>query len=623
MSFVTRETSRNVLPDEGLRHAHPRRAHLLPAVRVSTSDEGGHQSRADTAAAARGQMIRAITGDCRDVLATMPDESVHCCVTSPPFFGLRDYGVAGQIGLEPTIEEYVSEMVGVFREVKRVLRQDGTLFLNLGDSYFGGGRGGGGSYGPERRGWRVAACDTADKAPGDYPVRDCLCQNLCDACRAAYRIGKSHSGHSHASMQLASSFESSRVRTESRSDHPPTLGSVRPVGHNSDAILDPRPIVYREGEPPRVSLATTIDECAQQPVASRLATSSLDDGCRLCGRSLRDCVPASVHMAACTCGTEGGASADRRIGRGVSGSAYRDYTTAFLKPKDLCGIPWRVAFALQADGWFLRQDIIWSKPNPMPESVTDRCTKAHEYLFLLTKSARYYWDAEAVKEPATPQVRTGSVGYATPKHQDTFDQGRRYCGGGSKSTLNAASGETRNKRSVWTVATEAFEGAHFAVFPPALIEPCILAGTSAKGCCAECGAPWVRNTERQNTGRRGDGANTHTARLFAQPATSAATHMGNVSSISIGWSPTCKCGEGTVPCTILDPFGGAGTTGLVADRLQRNAVLIELNPTYVAMAEYRIRDDAPLFFVGAVTGAAAAVPCLGQTVRLGAGACDA
>ena len=194
-----------------------------------------------------------------------------------------------------------------------------------------------------------------------------------------------------------------------------------------------------------------------------------------------------------------------------------------LKPKDLVGIPWRVAFALQADGWWLRQDIIWSKPNPMPESVTDRCTKAHEYVFLLTKAERYYYDAEAIKEDAIHAGRV--VEYDGTQKNSTAAAEQRMR---TRIDQNVTVGSSRNKRSVWEVATAPFSEAHFATFPPALIEPCIKAGCPKGG-------------------------------------------------------------------TVLDPFGGAGTTGLVADRLQRNAILIELNPKYAEMANRCIHDDAPLF----------------------------
>jgi DNA modification methylase len=311
-----------------------------------------------------------LTGDCRQLLATLADGSVHSCVTSPPYYGLRDYGVDGQMGLEGSPDEFVAGMVAVFREVRRVLRDDGTLWLNIGDSYANGGR----------------------------TSRD--------------------------------------------------LDEKLPDRQNAPRLPDP-------------------------------------------------------------------------LG---------------VKPKDLIGIPWMLAFALRADGWFLRQDIIWSKPNPMPESVTDRCTKAHEYLFLLSKGPRYHFDSAAIAEPSV-KGDNGSTFTAgkTADHQMGRATGRsgnkarkpgseRGCPEGTGSNVCGSipwEGSSRNKRSVWTVATQPFKEAHFATFPPSLIEPCILAGCPAGG-------------------------------------------------------------------TVLDPFGGAGTTALVAQNLGRNAILIELNPEYAAMAERRV-----------------------------------
>jgi DNA modification methylase len=339
-------------------------------------------------------------GDCLDVLPTLPANSVDCCVTSPPYWGLRDYGCAGQLGIEKTPEEYVANMVAVFREVKRVLRDDGTLWLNLGDSY---------------------------AASRSYHVPD----------------GKNKACDEH---------------------------------HKGSHKVPPG-----------------------------------------------------------------------------------------LKPKDIVGIPWRVAFALQADGWFLRQDIIWHKPNPMPESVTDRCTKSHEYIFLLSKSAKYYYDAEAILEPASPgtharlaqdvQNQIGSeranggtrsgrpmkavkregpcsgmhVSHANPDSKPNPSRSalRKLAPNGSGTKNNASFDDAmaimpikRNKRSVWTVATESYRGAHFATFPRALIQPCILAGCPSGG-------------------------------------------------------------------TVLDPFGGSGTTGQVAESLGRNSILIELNPSYIELQKKR------------------------------------
>lgn len=348
--------------------------------------------------------VRIITGDCREQMASLPEQSVQMCVTSPPYFGLRDYQVEGQMGLEATPGEFIAGMVAVFRDVRRVLRDDGTLWLNIGDSY---------------------ASDT--------------------------KWGGSTSGK--------------HVRAQ----------------HGDSGI----------------------------------------------GR--------------------------RRTSTGLPG-------------KNLVGIPWRLAFALQADGWILRQDIIWSKPNPMPESVTDRCTKSHEYLFLLSKGPRYFYDAEAIAEPlglasvarlaqdvdsqvgsdrvpgktngAMKAVGRRAAGNKTHKGTDAYaagDERMRTKAGlvsfAERERAKVEAGDlvgTRNKRSVWEVATQPFKEAHFATFPPALIEPCILAGCPKGG-------------------------------------------------------------------TVLDPFFGAGTTGLVADRLQRDCIGIELNPEYAAIAERRIRGDGGLF----------------------------
>ena len=403
-------------------------------------------------------MIRIVNADVMEGLAGMPDESVQCCVTSPPYWGLRDYDEAGQLGLEKTPEEYVEKMVAVFREVRRVLRKDGTLWLNMGDCYAAQGRSG----------------------------RD----------------------------------EGYNERT----------GRGEIVRHNRDRVVPPD-----------------------------------------------------------------------------------------LKPKDLVGMPWHLAFALQADGWWLRSDIIWAKPNPMPESVTDRPTKAHEYLFLMTKAARYFYDADAVREPLdrpeelhrkTPAVFGGAkkyAGYGTRKHS-----GREY-----KGEMTG-----RNKRDVWTIATSPFPSAHFATFPPKLVEPCIKAGTSEKGCCPECGSPWARVVKARpnpskyaNTGQDLTGG---APNMGGNRQTSAGLHRnpGGVyrEATTTGWRPSCECTEpgdyhkgmaeigvvalcspDPIPCAVLDPFFGAGTVGLVAQRLHRDCIGIELSEDYCRMAAKRIRDDAPLF----------------------------
>ena len=323
------------------------------------------------------------TGDALAALRTLPDKSAHCAVTSPPYYGLRDYGVCGQIGREDTPEHYVARLVAVFRELRRVMVDSGTLWLNIGDSYWGGkGKGG--------------------ESPYEYQV-------------ARYKSG---------------------------------ISFTRPCSNTGlPGVAGPR-----QGKHP------------------------------------------------------------------------------VIKRKDMIGIPWMLAFALRADGWYLRQEIIWSKPNPMPESVRDRCTKSHECIFLFTKKEKYYYDHRAIMEPAAYDGRKDTTAKASPK----------YAGGGTGAKVQAfaarpherwpnslpvrdgdAAPHARNKRSVWTVPTRSYRGAHFATFPEALITDCIKAG----------------------------------------------------------------CPPGGV---VIDPFMGAGTTAVVASKLGRQYVGIELNAKYVRLAKERI-----------------------------------
>lgn len=468
-------------------------------------------------------------GDVRAVLAELPDESVQCVVTSPPYWGLRDYGTGSweggdpdcdheahgrtrndrgstglgggptagsrdpislackcgahridqQLGLEPTPSSYVENMVAVFREVRRVLRKDGTLWLNIGDSYAGSGPSGA-SYQSETTKRRAA-----QKQDGNF------------------RLSK-------------------------------TLGE--------------RGLTYAEKKP----------------------------------------VPPPG-----------------------------------LKPKDLCGIPWRLAFALQADGWYLRAEIIWAKPNPMPESVTDRPTKSHEQVFLFTRSPRYFYDADAVREPAE-WARWGDQTNA--KHEGS-ESAAGWIGSRTKAELtpreprgkaltsprndgntwNEANGRGfipnqagRNLRSVWSIATQPYAEAHFATYPEELVRRCILAGTSEKGCCPECGAPWERETKEATGGSIGQSWHDHSAderRGNAKVLTSKGYQRG----ATTGWRTTCDHYKvGTVvptpiaPCVVLDPFLGSGTTALVARKHGRHCIGIELNEKYAEMAARRLSQQSLL-----------------------------
>jgi DNA modification methylase len=310
------------------------------------------------------------------------------------------------------------------------------------------------------------------------------------------------------------------------------------------------------------------------------------------------------------------------------GDSYANdcFGTEYLKRKDLTGMPWRIAFALQADGWYLRTDIIWHKPTVMPESVTDRPTKAHEYLFLLTLSPEYFYDAEAIKEGASLQTHARSsaanqfpssllrddengrrrklngsgVGFghgydANPKprvkgrvagvnpksEEDAFNSKQNS----SFSAAVAQVVETRNKRTVWTIPSEPYSEAHFATFPTGLVRPCILAGTSAHGCCSECGAPWERALEKVAEGKR---KRVDRGQPSGKPMASNGREWKPVEYRDTGWQPTCTCQGATLArCSVLDPFLGSGTTAQVAIELNREAHGIELGEHHLPLIHKR------------------------------------
>ena len=274
------------------------------------------------------------------------------------------------------------------------------------------------------------------------------------------------------------------------------------------------------------------------------------------------------------------------------GDTYMNKSTEGLKTKDLIGVPWRVALALQEDGWWLRQDIIWHKPNPMPESVRDRCTKAHEYIFLLTKSKKYFYDNEAIKEPVKQDW--GTRNRKNGKYHNE-GSGLQPHSGLEKSYT------TKNKRSVWSVPPKPFKGAHFATFPPKLIEPCILAGTSEKGHCSKCGLRWIKNikrggqehideTESETQGRmKSSGVKaTDTQRRKKMSGASHAKWRAENPDVLLGWIPSCDCDAECDADVVLDPFMGSGTTAIVARQHGRRFIGIDLNKDYLALANGRI-----------------------------------
>ena len=376
-------------------------------------------------------------GNVLDVLPMLPADSVHCVVTSPPYWGLRDYGATGQLGLEPTPDAYLENMVGVFREVRRVLRSDGTCWVNMGDSYASGG--GSGQQGKD----------------GQMADRSVV------------------------------------------------------VGGRG----------FRPGNPDKNG-----------------------------GQSNRDGVYAPG-----------------------------------LKPKDLCMIPARLALALQQDGWWLRSQVVWAKPNPMPESVTDRPTTSHEFVYLLAKSPRYFFDQEAVREPLLSPLHA-------PGNKTKFGEVQRNDFGTDRMAATWGSESGRNLRSVWEIATQPYPEAHFATYPEELVRRCILAGTSERGCCPECGAPWERELEQ--VGERQDRWTETSAHATSESVPDGIHRERTMTRVmsTVGWHGSCYHNRNPVPCVVLDPFCGSGTTALVARKHGRRIIGIELSREYCDLAARRTQQ---------------------------------
>lgn len=346
--------------------------------------------------------IAIMIGDCLQSLRELPGNSIQTCITSPPYFGLRDYGADGQIGLEETTEEYIAKLVAVFAEVRRVMRDNGTLWLNIGDSF----------------------CDT------------------------------------------------------------------------------------------------------------------------------------TIHG---------------------------------FKRKDLMMIPARLAMALQADGWWLRSEIIWHKPNAMPDSAKDRPGVDHEKVFLLSKSERYFYDAEAVK---VPSAGTGGGNFSAKTQA-----GRRSVIGGGQVKERQPDTGFRNLRTVWSFPTQPYRGAHFAPMPSALAETCIRAATPEVGYCPHCGMPWRRimiDTGLERLDFRG--SDFVAGKTGGRPGGDRTSTAPRTHKVSTGWQQSCSCpAHQPIPAVVLDPFGGSGTTGLVAGALGRHTVLCELNPAYAELARQRLVDGLGMY----------------------------
>lgn len=533
--------------------------------------------------------LQILQGDCLEMLKTLPGESVHVCISSPPYRQLRDYQIQGQIGLEPTVEEYISKLVAVYREVRRVLRKDGTCWVNLGSSYFGGTPGSGGKTSkqitnagsffdgkpPIRSRSDAPACGSDGKEPQGSQVADRVCPDSCDESQAGTLSRRDNTAHNVQSASPIERLPSRKDHDNERTDCVSSSPSASTPGVQASTILSSSLNAPDVDVMPTVSERLSIEAKAASDVpefacktAAPFETNSSAIGAQACAEDQNN-----IGGIAEIDGALDGHTSDKEPV--ALTCLYSTIRSMKFKPKDMVAIPWLFALAMQADGWYLRQDIIWSKMNPMPESVTDRTTKAHEYLFLLSKSATYFYDAEAIKE-----IGAGRELFGNSRSKGPCDQRQ------DNDRQDMTPTETRNKRSVWTIPSQAYPDSHFATYPEDLVKPCILAGTSARGCCPKCGAPWKRQLERVFVGSYHDHKQDGVAYGLRQNGKGPANDY--VPPKTTGWTPTCSCDcPSTVPCTVLDIFGGSCTTGQVALELGRNAVLIELNPDYVALGRKR------------------------------------
>ena len=349
---------------------------------------------------------------------------------------------------------------------------------------------------------------------------------------------------------------------------------------------------------------------------------------RECKRILRDDGTLWVNIGDSYAGSGNGSGDYREDGASISKNdakygTHKPGTPNGLKPKDLIGIPWMLAFALRADGWYLRQDIIWAKPNPMPESVKDRCTKSHEYIFLLSKSQKYYYDSKAIMELATgfdgrkdTKYKGGPKDMAGGAHE-RWQYKNLQPDGQQPNTmhLNRLEGNeymspVRNKRDVWTVTTKPYKGAHFATFNPELIKPCILAG-APETCCAKCGAPYERITEKRD-------ADVQNPRAFAKKGNADRNDTGEIYkemvTITTGYRPTCNCNAGTSSGIVFDPFVGSGTTVATAMQLGRKGIGLDLSLKYLhENAKARV-DEQRLPLMEMMTDFAETAEISGKTI---------
>ena len=535
-----------------------------------------------------------IQGDSLEVLKEMPGGVVDCVVTSPPYWGLRDYGAAGQLGLEPTIKEYIDNMVEVFREVRRVLKDSGTAWVNMGDAYNsdasnqngefldGKIRGGNREMGRHKKGktglkpkdligqpWRLAL-------DLQQPYEHVQIKNRIDRAWAAGLVD----GEGCITILCCTSSHGSG------DSYPPVLQvrmcdilplqklyDITGYGKTSPKQEPPSQVGQRPSYQWRLNARKAVNIIAE--IYPYLLVKK------------KQAIIAWNHQM-----IRESYNVKRGITIPTKALEKQKYCYALIRQANTgaqIDIPsWMKEPEIKIEsGWYLRSDCIWAKPNPMPESVTDRPTKSFEHVFLLSKQQRYFYDADAVREDGQTYTRKAG-GY----HNRNGNNASRFAGKGGFGDSDVTT-TGRNLRDVWTIPTQAFPGAHFATFPEKLVEPCIRAGTSKMGNCAECGKPWVRVVEKtfEKTGPEKEKISDAEWQQGWE-----GVPRGSNSTITTGWKRTCTCTTTEIVSPIvLDPFSGSGTVALVAKKLNRDFLGIELNEEYAEMSRKRLYDKMALF----------------------------
>ena len=554
-------------------------------------------------------MIRILVGDALAMLKTLESESVQMVVTSPPYFGLRDYGVSGQIGLEPTPWAFLEALWAVMDEVRRVLRPDGLCFVNIGDSMSGSGKGPTGKNGlgnhEQRQGFVGSGgrpYGTSDRGRQGYQGGDSSSSDLCDGCRVVLLGRTSRRDSPPALESVADGVAPSPEHSQSGCLSLDSSDSVHlPLSRQScRATLDRQRSSDLVDARLPASLASSPGGSSQLPLGECSHCANCD-ACLAVVRSSQRARHLCARRAEYTDGSiqTDDSSAGHISGKGLSSTAsseppyvHEQYT---MPPaKNLLLIPQRFAIGMQERGWWVRSEIVWAKASCMPESVRTRPTSAWEPIFMFAKSARYFYDQDAVRTSLAAKSLSHRGGGTNGKAGNQDDLGKVASGNWGRDVPVRIPNEAgANLRNVWLLGPEPSGLNHYASYPTELVRRCILAGTSEKGACPACGSPWRRVTEQDGFTQYG-GLRKRADAPGAVLSPSSAFRTGRIASVSmIGWQQGCTCPPAEpVPCVVLDPFAGSGTTLMVAVRLGRDCIGIELNPDYASMAEARIQRDA-------------------------------